>query len=111
MTTATTCRKTMREMIDLKRGTLLFLGDQVAHAADGVDLNLGAALGQLLAQPMHVDLDRIRPDLAGMSENVVLDLFLGNDASLAAHQQFEHGCFARREHLWLIVDRSLAVAR
>src|SRR5579871_3596692 len=103
MTTATTCRKTMREMIDLKRSTLLFLGDQVAHTANGVDLDLGAALEQLFAQPVYVDLDGIRPDLAGMTEDVVLDLLLGDDASLAAHQEFEHRGFARRQHLGLIV--------
>src|SRR5579871_6656769 len=111
MTTATTCRKTMREMIDLKRSTLLFLGDQVAHTAYGVNLDLGTTLRELLAKTVHVDLDRVRSDFAGMPEDVVLDLLLGDDAPLAPHQQFEHGGFARRKHLRLIVDRGLPVAR
>src|SRR5215469_3921992 len=109
MTTATTWRKTMREMIDLKRSTSFFLGNEVADAANRMNLNPGAALGQLLAQAMNIDLDRVRRDLAGMPENMILDLLLGDHASLAAHQQLQHCGFARREHLRLIVDRGLPV--
>src|SRR5215469_6261056 len=109
MATATTWRKTIREMIDLKRSTLFFLRDQVTHAANGVHLDPGAALGELLAEAMDIDLDGVRGDLAGMSENMVLDLLLGDDAALAAHQKLEHRGFARRQHLRLVVDRGLAV--
>src|ERR1700758_2684913 len=59
ITTTTMCRKTMRERIDLNRGTLFFLGDQVAHAANGVDVNLCAAFRKLLAEAVNIDLDRI----------------------------------------------------
>src|SRR6478609_5572977 len=111
MTTATTCRKTMREMIDWNLGTLFFLRDDVADPADGVDLDPGAALGQLLAQAMDIDLDCVRGDLAGMPEDVVLDLLLGDDASLAAHQELKHGGLARRQELGVIVDRGLPVLR
>src|SRR5882762_2543436 len=101
----------MREMIDLDRSTLLFLRDEVADAAYGMDLYPGAVLGKLLAQSMDVDFDRFRGDLAGMSEDMSLDLLLRNDAPLAAHQQFEHGGLASREQLGLIVDRGLPVSR
>ena len=66
---------------------------------------------KLLAQAMDIDLDRVRGDLAGMSEDVVLDLLLGDHASLAAHQELEHRGLAGREHLRLIVDRGLPVLR
>ena len=69
------------------------------------------AVGELLAQAMDVDLDRVGGDLAGMSEDVILDLLLGDHAALAAHQQFEHRGLACRQHLWLVVDRGLAVLR
>src|ERR1044072_3750672 len=105
MTTATTCRNTIREMIDWNRGTLFFLGDEVADPADGVHLDPGAAVGELLAQAVDIDLDRIGGDLAGMAEDVVLDLLLGNDAALAPHQELKHRSLAGREHLRLIVDR------
>src|SRR3984893_3523526 len=96
MTTATTCRITMREMIDLNLITLLFLGDEVAKAANGMNLDLGATLRKLLAQAVNVDLDGIGGDISRMSEDVILDLLLGNHAALAAHQQFEHRGFAGR---------------
>src|SRR6185312_16264727 len=102
--TATTCRKTMREMIDWNLCTLFFLSDKVAHAANGVHLDPGAALGQLLAQAVDID-------LAGMPEDVVLDLLLGDDASLAAHQKLEHRGLARRQHLRLVIDRGLPILR
>src|SRR6266404_7433841 len=87
MTTAITGRITMREMIDLNRITL-FLGDEISDAADGVDLHLGALVGKLLAQTMDIDFDGIRGDVAGKPEDVVLDLLLRHNASLAAHQKF-----------------------
>src|SRR5258707_3307148 len=111
MTTATTCRITMREMIDLNLSTLFFLRDEITDAANGMNLDLGAALRKLLAQAVDIDFDRIRCDLAGMSEDMVLDLFLGDDASFAAHQEFEHRDLARRKELGLIVDRGLPVSR
>src|SRR6266851_355266 len=111
MTTATTCRITIREMIDLNLGTLLFLRDEIADAANGVNLHLGAALGKLLAQAVDVDLDRVRRDVPGMSEDMVFNLLLGDDAPLAAHQEFEHRDLAGRKQLGLIVDRGLPVSR
>src|SRR6516164_6972598 len=108
--TAITCRITIREMIDLNRITL-FLGDEVSDAANGMDLYLGALVGKLLAQTMHVDFDGVGGDFSGDSENVVLDLLLRNHAALAAHQKFEHVGFARRQHLRLVVDRGLAAAQ
>src|SRR5579863_6936946 len=108
--TAITCRITMREMIDLNLITL-FLGDEVSDAADGMDLYLGAFVGKLLAQAMNVDLDGVGGDVAGEPEDMVLDLFLRDHASLAAHQKFEHRRLARRQHLWLIVDRRLPAAQ
>src|SRR5271165_4240005 len=111
MTTATTCRITMREMIDWNLGTLLVLRDQVAHAANGVDLDLGASVRQLLAQAVDIDLDGVRADVAGMAVDVVFHLLLGDDAPFAAHQQFEHGGLAGRKHLRLLVDRGLSALR
>src|SRR5262245_56620939 len=109
MTTATTCRITMREMIDSNLGTLLLLRDQVTDAANGMNLHLCTALGKLLAQPMDVNLDRIRCHVAGMSEDVVFDLLLGDDAALAAHQELQHLGLAGREELGLVVDRGLPI--
>src|SRR5579872_5795146 len=83
--TAITCRITMREMIDSNRITL-FLGDEIADAADGMDRHFGAAVGQLLAQAMDVDLDRVGSDVAGKAEDMILDLLLRDHPSLAAHQ-------------------------
>src|SRR6476620_6382037 len=110
MTTATTCRMTMREMIDWKRITLLLLCDEVAYSPNGVNLDLGAALRKLFAQPVHIDLDRVRRDFFRMSEDVILDLLLGDHTPLAAHQQFQHRGFAGRQHLRLVVNRGLPVS-
>ena len=101
----------MREMIDLNLSTLLFLRDEIADAANSVNLDLGAALRKLLAQAMNVDLDGIRRDVPGMTEDMVFDLFLGDDAPLAAHQELEHRDLAGRKELGLIVDRRLPVSR
>src|SRR4029077_4185453 len=111
MTTATTCRNTMREMIDWNRSTLFFLGDEVADPADGMHGHPGAAVGELLAQAVNIDLDRVGGDLAGMAEDMGLDLLLGAHATLAAHQEFESRGLAGRQHLRLIVDRGLAILR
>src|SRR5262245_47995170 len=85
-----------------------FLGYEVSNTANGVDLHLGATLGQLFAQAMDVDLDRIRGDIAGQPENVIFDQFLRDDAVLAAHQEFEHRRLASRQDLWFAVDERLA---
>src|ERR1700730_8360700 len=110
MTTATTCRITMREMIDLNLITLLFLCDQVPHSTNGMDLDLGAPLRKLLAQTVNVDLDRVGGDLARVSKDVVLNLLLGNHAPFAAHQELEHRGFARRQNLGLVIDGGLPVS-
>src|SRR5579872_1097647 len=73
--TAITCRITIREMIDSNRITL-FLGDEIADAADGVDRHPGAPVRQLLAQAMDIDFDGVGGDVAGQPEDVVLDLLL-----------------------------------
>src|SRR5215510_15284488 len=89
------------------RSRRFFLGYQVADTADGVDLHLGAALGELLAQTMDVDLDRIGGDLAGEAENLILDQLLGHDPVLAPHQHLEHRGLARGQHMRLVVDKGL----
>ena len=92
MTTATTCRITIREMIDLH-------------------LDLGAPFRELLAQAVDIYLDGVRGDFSRMAEDVIFDLLLGHHPALAAHQQLEHRDFAGREHLGLVVDRRLPGAR
>src|SRR5262249_20252586 len=89
----------------------LFLGYEVSDAANRVDLHLRAALGQLFAQAMDIDLDRIRGDIAGQTENMVLDQFFRDNAILAAHQEFEHGSLAGCKELWLVVDERLPAFR
>ena len=93
----------MREMIDFDLIALLVLRDQIANAANGVYLNLGAVLGKLLAETMNVNLNCVRGDVSGMSKDVVFDLFLGYDAPFTAHQEFEHLDLAGREKLGVIV--------
>src|ERR1700730_18687956 len=101
MRNAITWRITMREIIDLNRITLV-LGDEISDAANGVDLYLGTLVGQLLAQAVDIDLDGIRGDFAGKTEDVVLDLLLRPHTSLAAHDEFEHRGYAGPKHLRLI---------
>src|SRR5579872_4836838 len=108
--TTITCRITMREMIDSNRITL-FLSDEIADAADGMDRHLGAPVRELLAQAMNVNLDGIGGDVAGKAEDVILDLLLGHHPALAAHQKLEHIGLARRQHLRLVVDQGLAAAQ
>src|ERR1700722_12524692 len=110
ITTATTCRMTMREMIDLNLITLLLLRDEVSDSPNGMNLDLGAALRKLFAQAVNVDLDGVRCDFSRMSEDVILDLLLGNHAPLAAHQQLQHRRFAGRQQLRLVIDRGLPVS-
>src|ERR1700686_2348223 len=110
MTTATTCRITIREMIDLNLSTLFFLCDEVPNATNGMNLDLRSPLRQLLAQTMNVHLDRVRRDVSVMPEDVVLDLLLGNHAPLAAHQEFEHRGLAGGQQLGLAVDGRLPVS-
>lgn len=62
MTTAMTCKTTIREMIDLNL-TKLFLGDEISDAAHGMDLHPGAFIGELLAKPVDIYLDGIRRDV------------------------------------------------
>src|ERR1700755_1255722 len=108
MITATICIITMREMIDLNLIALFVLRDQIADAANGVYLNLGAVLGKLLAETMNVNLNFVRCDVSGMPKDVVFDLLLGHDAPFTAHQEFEHLDLAGREKLGAIVYRGLA---
>src|SRR5271156_2040573 len=84
--TAITCRITIREMIDSNRITL-FLGDEISDAADGVDRHLGAPVGQLLAQAVHINFDRVGSDVARKPENVVFDLLFRDHPALTPHQE------------------------
>ena len=54
----------------------LFLGYEVSNTANGVDLHLSATIRQLFPEAMHVDLDRIRGDIAGPPKNVIFNQFL-----------------------------------
>src|SRR5580658_4602700 len=94
MTTATTCRITMREMIDLNLITLLLLRDEVSYPPYGMNLDLGAALRKLFAQAVNIHLDGVGCDLSRVSEDMVFHLLLGNHAPFAAHQQLQHRGFA-----------------
>src|SRR5919109_2708439 len=85
----------------------LFLGNEVSDAANGMDFHLSAALGQLFAQPMDVDLDRVRGDVAGQAENVIFNQLFGDNTVLAAHEDFKHRRLARGEDLRLVTDESL----
>src|SRR5262249_5644494 len=103
-TMATTWRNMMRDTIDLKRSTLLLLRHDVAQAAHGVDLHLGAAVRELLAQAVNIDLDGIRRDIARHAENLVFNELLRHDIALAPHQELEHRRLAGREDLRVLVD-------
>src|ERR1700730_7170312 len=94
--TAITCEKMIRAKIDLKRILLFALGNKIADAADGMNFDFGAALREVLPKTMDVDFDGIRRDLAGQPENVIFDQFFRDDASLAPHQELEHGRLAGR---------------
>src|SRR5215813_12703447 len=104
MITAITCRKMMRAKIDLKRIPLLALGNKIADTADGMNLDLGAVLRELLAKAMDVDFDGIGGDLAGQPEDVIFRQLFRDHAILAPHQQLEHGGLAGRQNLRLVVD-------
>src|SRR3954467_6504258 len=123
--TATMCRKTMRQISDLNvgalawiparnpardpiRATLFLLGHEIADATDGVDHDLGAVLGELLAQPRDVDLDRVGGDLAVEAEDVVLDVLLRHHPPLPAQQDLEDRGLARGDDARLVVDEDLA---
>src|ERR1039458_8678097 len=110
MTTATTCRITMREMIDWNLITLLLLRDEVSDPPNGMNLDLGASLRKLFAQAVDVDLDCVRCDFSRMSKDVIFHLLLGNHAPFAAHQELQHRCFAGRQQLRLVIDRRLPVS-
>src|SRR5262249_44774496 len=90
MTTATTCRNRIREMIESNLTNLAAFGHHVANAANGVDLDLRAVVRELSPQPVDVDLDRLGRHGAGEPEDLTLDQLLGNRAALAPHQQLEH---------------------
>src|SRR5476651_154834 len=102
--TTTACRKMIHDMSDLNRNTLFFLGNEIADAAHGVDLNLGAAIGELFAQTMDINLDGIRGDIVGKPEEMIFNQPLWDDAALAAHQKFEHRRLTGGKHLRLIVN-------
>src|SRR5215470_4165724 len=107
ITTAITCRQMIREIIDLKRNTLFVLSHEIPNAAYGVNLHLGATLGQLPSQTVNIDFDGIRGEFARKTDEVVFGEFLGNHAALATHQEFENRQLARREHFRLVVDERL----
>src|SRR5262249_34677783 len=106
-TTTITCRNMIRAKIDLKRTALLGFGEEGADAADGVDFNVGATLGELLAKTMDINLDRVRGYLAGQAKNMVFDQLLGDHAILAPHQELEHGGLAGGQDVRPVVDEGL----
>src|SRR4051794_39492634 len=118
--TATMCMNTMREISDLNVGlandparnptwaTLFLLGHEIADAADGMDHDPGAVLGELLAQPRDVDLDGVGCDLAFEAEDVVLDVLLRHHPPLPAQQDLQHRGLARGNDPRLVVDEDLA---
>src|SRR6202011_5804526 len=73
--TAITCKITIREMIDLNRITL-FLGDEIADAAYGMNPYPGAFVGELFPEAMDIDFDDIRGDVSRKPEDVILNLLL-----------------------------------
>src|SRR5262245_8283859 len=107
MTRAITCKKMIRAKIDLNRIRLFHLRHKVPDTAYGVDCYLGAMLGKLLTQTMDIDFNGIGCDLAGQSEEFVLDQLLRHDAILAPNQEFEHRCFTAGQDLRFTIDEGL----
>lgn len=72
------------------------LGDEpVADAANGEDqLGVDLVVAEALAQPLHVDGDRVGAGYA--APHAVADLFPGDDPVGVHHQQFEQAQFAHR---------------
>src|SRR5271166_3993196 len=87
---------------------LFFLGDQVTDTAQGVDMDRGADFGEVLADPMNIDLYRIRADFLRQPIEIVFQQRLGDDPSAPAQQMLEHGDLARREENRLVSDKHLA---
>lgn len=94
-------------MIERNRLTRFFLGHQVADPAHGMDLHRGTGVGQHLAQPVNVDLHRIRADIARQPEQVVFEQALGGHIAAAPEQDLEHRCFAGGEGPHRAVDDHL----
>src|SRR5215475_7562312 len=107
ITTARTCKHMIREMIDLKRITLLVLGHKITDTAYGVNFHFGTTLGELLSEAMDVDFDGVRGDPARKTNKMVLGQLLRYHATLAAHQKFEHGELTRREYFRPVIDEHL----
>src|SRR5215469_16471057 len=110
-TTASRWSATMRETTERKRTTSLLLGDQIADASQCVDLHSSSGMGQLLAQPVHIDFDRVRPGFLRQPIEIVCQHRLRDDASTAAQQKFEDSDLARRKEYRLIPDKGLAGRR
>ena len=84
MITATICRITMREMIDLNLIALFVLRDQIADAANGVYLNLGAVLGSAWSDTEAVGINK-SGDIFGFGDyQGKIQGFLLTPASVAA---------------------------
>src|SRR5262245_20934901 len=107
ISSAITCKKMIRAKIDLNRIRLFHLRHKVADTAYGVDCYLSAMLGKLLTETMDIDFNGIGCDLAGQSEDFVLDQLLRHDVILAPHQEFEHRSFAAGQDLRFAIDESL----
>src|SRR5437899_3182 len=105
--TAMTCKHMIRETIDLNLITLLGLRHEIPDPSYSVDFHLGAAFGELLAKAMDIDLDGIRSDLAGKTEDMIFGEFFRNNLAFAPHEQFENPQFARRQGLRLVIDERL----
>src|SRR5438445_10720209 len=107
MITAITCKKMIRAKIDPNRIRLLALSEKVPHTAYGVDDDIGAMIGELLAETMDIDFNGIGCDLGGQSENLVFDQLFRHHAVLATHKEFEDRRFASGQDLRLFVDERL----
>src|SRR5581483_4978359 len=76
-------------------GPAILLLEQVAHAAHRPDLDAEGL--ELAAHAVHADLDRVAADLLAPAEHAVGHLLLGDDASLARHEELHDGKLARGE--------------
>src|SRR3981189_1244590 len=69
--------------------------EEIAEAAQGDDRRV--AVLELLAQPRHIDLDRVRIGGIGHGEKAVRDRLLADGLSQLHHQRLQDGSLARRQ--------------
>src|SRR6516162_11449131 len=98
----------IRETTERNFNTSFLRSDQVADATQRVDLHRSVDFGEVLAQSMYVDLDRVRPDLLRQPVEIVGEQIFGDDPSAAPQQLLEHRDLARRKEDRLVDDEYLA---